>query len=211
MEFMTVTNDMQPVVTNSTHELEPRIRLEVLLHLLKNARFGIDIDRMRKVSMIYDIVLSEPVILTSPTYKNLVNNLQEKAPKHLESVTSAEFMQGLTDSELQQQKHFCCILEKFIDGSFRTPADYTQYSYHYDIMRTIDYEETIHLYANILDYAISCDFEPILVRDYLENRVSVYQLYALVTYCDFEVLPNNVEYEYVVERVLLWFKREERA
>ena len=208
---MTRTNDMQPEVTSSTHELEPRIRLEVLLQLLKNARFGIDIDRMHKVSLIYDIVLSEPVILTSPTYKNVLNNLREKAVKHRESVTTTEFMYGLTDSELEQQKHFCCILDRFIDGTFGTPEDYAQYSYHYDIMRTIDYEETIHLYANILDYAISCDFDQILVRDYLENRVSVYQLYALVTYCDFEVLPNNVEYEYVVERVLLWYKREERA
>jgi hypothetical protein len=208
MEFTTGINNM-PVP--AVEEVQPRIKLETLLHLIQNVIFGIDIDRMRKASLIYDIVLSEPVILTSPTYKNVLNVLCEKAVENLARITAPEFMEGLSNEDLQQHKHFRSVLEKFIDHSFGTPNDYDQYSYHYDIMRTIDYDDTIRLHAEILDYAIRCDFDPILVREYLENRVSVYQLHALVTYCDFEVLPNNVHYEYVVKRVLLWFIREERT
>ena len=207
MEFTTGINNM-PVP--AVQEVHPRIKLETLLHLIQNVRFGIDIDRMRKASLIYDIVLSEPVILTSPTFKNVLNVLCEKAAEHLSRITAPDFMEGLTNEDLQQQKHFRSVLDKFIDHSFGTPNDYGEYSYHYDIMRTIEYDDTLRLHAQILEYAISCDFDPILVREYLENRVSLYQLYALVTYCDFEVLSNNVHYEYVVKRVLLWFIREER-
>jgi len=208
MEFITGINNM-PV--HSVQELQPRINLETLLNLIQNVRFGINIDKMRKASLIYDIVLSEPVILTSTTYKNVLNVLCEKAAEHLATITAPEFMEGLSNEDLQQQKHFRSVLDKFIERSFGTPNDYDQYSYHYDIMRTIDYDDTLRLHAEILEYAISCNFDSILVREYLENRVSVYQLYALVTYCDFEVLPNNVHYEYVVKRVLLWFIREERS
>lgn len=195
----------------SRQELHPRISLETLLHLLRNVRFGIDIDRMRKVSLIYDIVLSETVILTSPTYKNVLNVLCEKAAEHLAKITAPEFMEGLSNEDLQQQKHFRCLLEKFIDRSFGTPNDYGEYSYHYDIMRVIGYDDTLRLNSEIFNYALSCDFDPILVREYLQNRVSVYQLYALVTYCEVEVLPNNVQYETVLQRIAECFRRDERA
>jgi hypothetical protein len=208
MDFTTGINNM-PVP--SRQELHPRISLETLLHLLRNVRFGIDIDRMRKVSLIYDIVLSETVILTSPTYKNVLNVLCEKAAEHLAKITAPEFMEGLSNEDLQQQKHFRCLLEKFIDRSFGTPNDYGEYSYHYDIMRVIGYDDTLRLNSEIFNYALSCDFDPILVREYLQNRVSVYQLYALVTYCEVEVLPNNVQYETVLQRIAECFRRDERA
>lgn len=191
--------------------VEPRTSFQTLKTLIENARFGIDLDKMLKVSQIYDIILSDKGAKQSPEYRNLLNIMRGKASEHLENITSETFLRGLSETDIACQKHFCCLLEKYIDGTYGTPADYREYSYHYDILSDISYDEAVEIRAKIFSVALETDFDETSIREYLENRLSVYQLYAVVTYFGLIPLNNNVEYSTVIEIALGWFYRPERA
>ena len=197
---------------NTKHrESKPKTTIAVLTGLVNSVQTGTIPEKMMKVSLIYDIILADAEFCRHYSDSRLLNVICEKASMHLDNIQSESVLQKLNTEELRAaQHHFRCVLEKFIDKSFGTPADYSEYSYHYDIMRKIGYEAALQKRAEIFNYAYDIDYDEHLIREYITNEVTVYELYAMVTYNTYEALPNNVSYDYCFNEVLSWYIRDKR-
>lgn len=180
--------------------------IPVLQALVNSAQNCSTIEKMMKISLIYDIMLADTNFCRKPSNATFMKVACKEASKHLESIKSDEFRSKLVSVQLvEHHKHFYCILEKFIDGTFGKPADYDEYSYHYDIMKKIGYENAQNKRTEIFNYAHSVDYDEFLIRDYIMNEITVYELYAMVTYNIYEALPNFIDYDYCFETVISWF------
>jgi len=192
-------------------ESKPKTTIEILTGLVNAAQTGTTIEKMLKVSLIYDIVLADSEFRRNYSDSSLIKTMCEKAKMHLEHVNSDNVLQRLDTEELRAaQRHFCCVLEKFIDGSFGTPKDYLEYSYHYDILKKIGYEAATQKKCEIFNYAQEVDYDEILIGEYITNEVTVYELYAMVTYITNEALPNSVSYDYCFNELISWYIRDNR-
>ena len=190
-------------------ESKPKTTIAILTGLVNSALNGTSTEKMMKISLIYDIILADAEFRKHYSDSTLLNTVCEKASMHLANITSKSVLQRLDTEELRAaQRHFCCVLEKFIDGSFGTPRDYHEYSYHYDILKKIGYEAAVQKKAEIFNYAYEVDYDADLVGEYITNEVTVYELYAMVTYNTNQALPNNVSYDYCFNEVLSWFLRD---
>jgi hypothetical protein len=205
----TVTTIDKPIYTEMHQQPMPKTSFAVLSGLINYAKTGTTIEKMKKISLIYDIVLADKGIRCCPIYDGFVNALCKEAIRHMHDINRDNVISLLdTDELIAAHKHFSSILEKFIDSPFHTkPADYNDYSYHYDIMRKIGYNEAAEKRADIFNYAYTVDYDEDLVGDYIRNEVTVYELYAMVTYNTYTALPNSVSYDYCVNEVLSWYKR----
>jgi len=184
--------------------------IAVLNGLVNSVQNCSTIEKMLKVSLIYDIMLADTNFCRQPSNAMFMEIACKEASKHLESIKSDEVRSKLVSEELvQDHKHLYCILEKFIDGTFGKPADYDEYSYHYDIMKKIGYEYAQNKRTEIFNYAHSVDYDEFLISEYIMNEITVYELYAMVTYNEYEALPNFIEYNYCFETALSWFIRPE--
>ena len=190
-------------------KLKPKTSIDLLLGLINYSKIGTKIEKMKKISLIYDIVLADKVICSCPTYESLMYTLCKEAIRHMRDINTDNILYLLdTDELIAAHKHFCCILEKFIDSPFSTtPADYNEYSYHYDIMKKISYEAAIKKKNDIFNYAYEVDYDEQLVYEYVTNEVTVYEVYAMVTYTTYTALPNSVSYNTCLNQVLSWYKR----
>jgi len=207
----TTITTVDPANYTKYREIKPKTTIEVLNDLVNYAQTGTVPEKMLKISLIYDIILADAEFRRNYSDSTLIKTMCEKAKMHLEHVNSESILQRMDTDELRAaQRHFCCLLEKFIDGSFGTPKDYLEYSYHYDMMRKIGYEEASYKKYDIFDYAYDVDYDIDLVGDYIKNEVTVYEVYAMVTYNTYEALPNDVSYEYCFNEVLSWFMRDKR-
>jgi hypothetical protein len=186
-------------------------KIALLTGLVKLAENGTPIEKMLKISLIYDIILADKTFQIYSEHEYIMKIVRTEASKHMKSITS-DYIKSLlvTEQLICAHEHFRCLLEKFIDGSFGTPDDYLDYSYHYDIMKKIEYEAALYKKDDISEYAHHVDYDLDLVGDYIKNEVTVYELYAMVTYNTFEALPNWVNYEYCFNEVLSWFYRDKR-
>ena len=192
-------------------ESKPKTTIAILTGLVNAAQTGTSTEKLMKISLIYDIILADAEFRKHYSASILLKVICEKASMHLANVTSENVLQRLDTEELRAaQHHFCCVLEKFIDGSFGTPADYSEYSYHYDILKKIGYEAAIQKKSEIFNYAYEVDYDEYLIREYITNEVTVYELYAMVTYNTYQALPNDVSYDYCFNEALSWYIREKR-
>lgn len=193
------------------HENTPKTTISVIQGLVNSVQYGHKLERMQKISLIYDIILADKTFREYSSNAKLIEVIRKEASKHMESIKDNEILSLLDTAELvAAQKHFGSILEKFIDGSFGTPSDYDQYSYHYDIMKKIGYEAAAQKKAEIFNYAHEVDYDKFLICEYILNEVTVYELYAMVTYNTYEALPNYVSYDYCFETALSWYIRDNR-
>ena len=152
------------------------------------------------------MILADKTFRSYNSSSNFMDVICREASKHMASINSEEILDPLVRDELvAAHKHFRCILERFIDRSFANPTDYDEYSYHYDIMKKIGYEDALHKRAEIANYSREVDHDEFLIGEYITNEVTVYELYALVTYELNEALPNNVSYDYCFHTALYWF------
>jgi len=204
----TVTTIDEPIYTEMHQPQMPKTTTDILLGLINYSKTGTKIEKMKKISLIYDIVLADKAIRFCPTYDGVMNALCKEASRNMTDIKSEEIVSLLdTDEAVAAHKHFCCILEKFIDRTFYTPADYSEYSYHYDIMKKISYEAAIQKKSDIFNYAYGVDYDEQLVYEYVTNEVTVYEVYAMVTYTTYTALPNSVSYNDCLDEVLSWYKR----
>ena len=186
------------------------VTIAILQGLVKSAINCSIIERMLKISLIYDIMLADTNFCREPSNTMFMEVVCKEASKHFESIKKEELLVELVSEELvADHKHFYCVLEKFIDGTFGKPADYDEYSYHYDIMKKIGYEEAQNKRTDIFNYAHSVDYDEFLIGEYITNEITVYELYAMVTYNEYEALPNFVDYDYCFETALSWFIKKE--
>jgi hypothetical protein len=189
----------------------PKTTIAILTGLVNSAQSGTIPEKIMKISLIYDMILADAEFRRYYSDSMLLKVMCEKASMHLDHIQSVYVGKYLDTEELRVvQRHFRCVLEKFIDGSFGTPADYLDYSYHYDIMRKIGYEAAVQKRAEIFNYAQEVDYDETLIGEYITNEVTVYELYAMVTYVTNEALPNNISYDYCFNEALSWYIREER-
>ena len=192
-------------------ENTPKTTIAVIKGLVNSSMYGTKMDKMLKISLIYDIILADKTFREYSSHANLMNTICKEASKHLESIKNEDILSLLDTAELvASHHHFECVLEKFIDGSFGTPADYDEYSYHYDIIKKIGYEAALQKRAEIFNYAYDVDYDEMLVGEYIVNEVTVYELYAMVTYNTNEALPNYVSYDYCFNEALSWFILDKR-
>jgi len=212
MEFENVvrTSTVDPEPYMKMHgkhaQQTPRTTIAVIEGLVNLAKTGNKLERMQKISLIYDIILADKTFRSYGSYANFIDIMCEQAVKHKEDINQGSIISALVTPELVAvHKHFECILDKYIDRSFGTPSDYDQYSYHYDIMKKIGYEYAGNKDAEISEYARQVDYDKFLIGDYIINEVTVYELYAIVTYNTFEALPNDISYDYCFNTVLSWF------
>ena len=214
-ELKKITPSKRITVDNAQNmykEQTPNTSLAILTGLARSAITASKIvDRMRKISIIYDIILADKTLRNNESYGSFIHTVCSEASKHMTSINTDEIQSLLVTNELIAVKeHFHCILEKFIDRTFGLPADYNKYSYHYDIMKKIGYEAAALKKADIFNYAHAVDYDEDLIGDYIRNEVTVYELYAMVTYNTNEALPNSVSYEYCFNEALSWYKRPTR-
>ena len=166
------------------------------------------VEKMKVISLVYDILFADKKFRESAECSPLIEVMRKNAEMNLENILSLNFLQLLDSCEVfAEEEHFRCLLENFISGCCGTPADYNDYSYHYDIMRKIGYNEAAEKRADIFNYAYTVDYDEDLVGDYIRNEVTVYELYAMVTYNTYTALPNSVSYDYCFNEVLSWYKR----
>jgi len=102
-------------------ELDKAHKNKVLLltSLIKSANSGTAIEKMLKISLVYDTILDDAEFRSDPVNACFINVVRNKASDHLNDIESNIIMLHLdTDELVAAQMHFCCTLKKFINGTF---------------------------------------------------------------------------------------------
>jgi len=87
--------------------------------LIKSASTGTAIEKMPKISLIYDTILDDAEFREHPKSAKFIQLVCSKASKHLVDVNTDSIMSRIdTDELLAVHKHFCCTLKQFINRDF---------------------------------------------------------------------------------------------
>ena len=91
----------------------------LLTSLVKSANSGTAIEKMLKISLIYNTILDDAEFRSDPVNAMFINVVCNKASAHLKDVNSKRIMLDInTDELVAAHMHFCCTLKKFINRDF---------------------------------------------------------------------------------------------